>query len=1049
MTVTNVGRKVLFMQKIKERGAKMAHTHSVIDADKHFKIDPITRAIENQSEKLVLIQGDHNSERFTFELPLTVENHYMNLCNKVEVHYINVKADKTEQIEDIYEVDDLSFNDDTVAFSWLVSGNATKYAGKLSFVIKFKCVADDGTADYVWNTAIFSEISISDGINNAEALADEYSDILASWQARILAVEMAVKKGQSTNGYSGYNPFEAIELAQTEKGSSYYMDKGSGEIKPKELADTSPVVKCPKFLGIRIEDSKTRVYLYIGDYAKGVFTLDENYILDKTDAGTINYLNHNHNRFIETDGTKYFYYKIAVGDSSKVSLVGCDVFPKGESDIIATTPNFINNEGEKKIEYKDYYSVVLPNNSFYAVLHKNSLYDYNDFPFSVSYECTDGSIAITRGASFGYIPANAGAALLRLPNEYPLSDLTIFTSKPVKSNTNSGRRKVAKEAGIKAIKDFSFKSAKDIFWNDGQRPMSVGRTFYGVPYSSRWVNSHYVGFEVSPETALNALNDPCSIAYDGGYCFNEDRSDTEQYVVSGKSEIVNQFDDDGAFKAGGGTGYGLVCSAFTNLICGNPYPQSNRGYTFDSNFAVKNKVDMNAGEVLINKGLSHCVFVDEIYDEGYSLYEAVDPCVTKTVHTSPPEIPSYAASKVRTSYLDKYIFSVVNKDTSGYDNPIHLLNCDFTKIKPANGNVRPWRGHKSVYGSWDTMAKADDRDFGGSGIGVTIHNGIKKFTLYTPYNADGIEINVPDGNLYVDISSYVTTDGTYTLDAKDGTTPEQFRFYNHATVQLTFDAHGKAVFKYLDGTAADDVEYIYVKVKGFGGEIGKNSSYDQNSEGTIVVAAGNYYPDLAADVSRITDVRGAIVSDPTEFVEVITETNDNYSFVPSHTPVKKIYIQRVDAEIDSETGEKEYKDITPANYDGVKAISLTVKAGDIIRYATDCWGKYTCATSPIVISNYISNNENNGSSARIAEVSLTSNGWVGDASPYSQVVEIEGVTPYSQVDLTPSIDQLAVFYQKDLAFVTENDNGVVTVYALGDKPKNDYTIQVTITEVSV
>ena len=63
------------------------------------------------------------------------------------------------------------------------------------------------------------------------------------------------------------------------------------------------------------------------------------------------------------------------------------------------------------------------------------------------------------------------------------------------------------------------------------------------------------------------------------------------------------------------------------------------------------------------------------------------------------------------------------------------------------------------------------------------------------------------------------------------------------------------------------------------------------------------------------------------------------------------------------------------------------------------------------------------------------------------MVEVAGVTENSQVDLTPSVEQLDIFYQKDLAFVTENEGGVVTVYAIGDKPANDYTIQVTITEV--
>lgn len=89
------------------------------------------------------------------------------------------------------------------------------------------------------------------------------------------------------------------------------------------------------------------------------------------------------------------------------------------------------------------------------------------------------------------------------------------------------------------------------------------------------------------------------------------------------------------------------------------------------------------------------------------------------------------------------------------------------------------------------------------------------------------------------------------------------------------------------------------------------------------------------------------------------------------------------------------------------------------------------------------------SSARIAYIDLIAENWIGDSSPYSQVVEIDGVTENSQVDLTPSIEQLVVFYEKDLGFVTENDDGVVTVYAIGQKPENDYTMQVTITEVYV
>lgn len=87
--------------------------------------------------------------------------------------------------------------------------------------------------------------------------------------------------------------------------------------------------------------------------------------------------------------------------------------------------------------------------------------------------------------------------------------------------------------------------------------------------------------------------------------------------------------------------------------------------------------------------------------------------------------------------------------------------------------------------------------------------------------------------------------------------------------------------------------------------------------------------------------------------------------------------------------------------------------------------------------------------ATIGTVELLAANWVGSENLYHQVVSIEGVTEYSQVDLTPDVEQLVVFYEKDLTFVTENDGGVVTVYAIGQRPTNDYTIQVTITEVSV
>jgi hypothetical protein len=71
---------------------------------------------------------------------------------------------------------------------------------------------------------------------------------------------------------------------------------------------------------------------------------------------------------------------------------------------------------------------------------------------------------------------------------------------------------------------------------------------------------------------------------------------------------------------------------------------------------------------------------------------------------------------------------------------------------------------------------------------------------------------------------------------------------------------------------------------------------------------------------------------------------------------------------------------------------------------------------------------------------------------YKQLVTINNavITPNSKIDLNPTPNMLTIFHEKDATFVAENDNGIVTVYCVGQKPKNTYTeIPVTVTEVVV
>lgn len=168
----------------------MEHMHNIIDTDVRFSIDAIHRRIKSESKKLTLMQGDHNSERFTFEIPRYIEGHDMTLCNKVEVHYLNTATKEKEKgkvATGKYDVEDLQISPEDeakVLFSWLISKNATKYAGVLSFRIKFRCIEHD-IETYSWNTEIFIEIKINDGINADESFEIEYVDIIEQWKAAV------------------------------------------------------------------------------------------------------------------------------------------------------------------------------------------------------------------------------------------------------------------------------------------------------------------------------------------------------------------------------------------------------------------------------------------------------------------------------------------------------------------------------------------------------------------------------------------------------------------------------------------------------------------------------------------------------------------------------------------------------------------------------------------------------------------------------------------------------------------------------------------------
>lgn len=83
-------------------------------------------------------------------------------------------------------------------------------------------------------------------------------------------------------------------------------------------------------------------------------------------------------------------------------------------------------------------------------------------------------------------------------------------------------------------------------------------------------------------------------------------------------------------------------------------------------------------------------------------------------------------------------------------------------------------------------------------------------------------------------------------------------------------------------------------------------------------------------------------------------------------------------------------------------------------------------------------------------VTLYANNWVTvENEVFSQVVNIPGITDRSQVNINLTLEQNIIFRKKDITLFAGNKNGTVTVYCVGQKPANDYTIQTSTIEVII
>ena len=83
---------------------------------------------------------------------------------------------------------------------------------------------------------------------------------------------------------------------------------------------------------------------------------------------------------------------------------------------------------------------------------------------------------------------------------------------------------------------------------------------------------------------------------------------------------------------------------------------------------------------------------------------------------------------------------------------------------------------------------------------------------------------------------------------------------------------------------------------------------------------------------------------------------------------------------------------------------------------------------------------------KIINISIPAASWVG-TGPYSQTLQINSATPSTKFDIQADSDTMTTILSKGYCMSIKNDNGQITIHAIGTKPTVDLNIQLLAMEV--
>ena len=183
--------------------------------------------------KRIAVQHDHRIETVTFDCPRYWDGHDMSEM-KVYINYRCTDGTLDSYIADNIKVDEV---DGTIMhFDWTITDSATSSPGKLAFLVCIKKTDEDGMELSHWNSELNDDMTVSEGLEVGEHLAERYPDL---YNLLLEKAEDAVTYGKLSKSYAVGTNGEVREEDATDNAKHYYEQSKQSETNTHEYMETA------------------------------------------------------------------------------------------------------------------------------------------------------------------------------------------------------------------------------------------------------------------------------------------------------------------------------------------------------------------------------------------------------------------------------------------------------------------------------------------------------------------------------------------------------------------------------------------------------------------------------------------------------------------------------------------------------------------------------------------------------------------------------------------------------------------------------------------